>query len=315
MTRMEPALLKAVECNNETEVLRLLQAHPDLDVNWTDSKGCSSLCLACARGFPSIVSTLTAHPGINVNQETRPHLTPFYLSCYNGRTEVVRLLLRDPRVDVNLAGKSAGDARTALWWASYHGHLDIVRWWIASGRDLELGEPGDSLTDVLGAARDMRNVEVVGLLERYVEDPEETRFRVKLELGDREDLAAEVFALVVFLCDDFLRIKQPGLRLPSPSISVFSSAAASAALTTGEEARHRRFYSIASRLPMELQMLLCQRVFGSTRNHITCREVERALKPVTRRLEEGELQVALRRRMKLRVERSWWLAWFSFFVT
>ena len=45
----------------------------------------------------------------------------------------VELLLKDPRVDVALADE---DRCTPLWCASYCGHFEVVKWLIASGRDL-----------------------------------------------------------------------------------------------------------------------------------------------------------------------------------
>jgi len=83
--------------------------------------------------------------------------------------------------------------------------------------------------------------------------------RVKLELW--LELAAEVFALVVFLSDDLLRI-----RLQEKAVS---SAAA-------------RFFVIAAQLPLELQMVLCNRVVGSCKEIICWNDSELAFKDLAR---------------------------------
>ena len=46
---------------------------------------------------------------------------------------IVWLLLKDPRVNVTL---DDGHGHTPLWNASESGHLEVVEWLIASGRDL-----------------------------------------------------------------------------------------------------------------------------------------------------------------------------------
>jgi len=70
-------------------------------------------------------------------------------------------------------------------------------------------------------------------------NPTQTRHEVRVKLGVLDELAAEVFALTVFLCDDLLQLK------PAP---LASTTTASAAAT--------QFFTIASKLPMELQMIL-----------------------------------------------------------
>jgi len=79
-------------------------------------------------------------------------------------------------------------------------------------------------------------------------------------------LAAEVFALTVFLCDDLLQFK-PALVTTTP------------AATTPPALR---FFTIAKRLPMELQMILCHRAMGSTKESILRKDSETAFKALAR---------------------------------
>jgi len=49
--------------------------------------------------------------------------------------------------------------------AAYRGYLVIIKWWIASGREMNPGTPGDvEETDAIEAAKQNRNTEVVSLL-------------------------------------------------------------------------------------------------------------------------------------------------------
>ena len=104
------------------------------------------------------------------------------------------------------------------------------------------------------------------LLERFLANPELTRYQLHLKLGQLETLAAEVFALVVFICDNLFQLKR------ERTSSRLKIAAASAI----------RFFAITMRLPMELQMIVCNRCFGSVKEGILRRESEAAFKSLAR---------------------------------
>ena len=93
-------------------------------------------------------------------------------------------------------------------------------------------------------------------------NPMQTRHEVRVKLGVLHELAAEVFVLIVFMCDDLLRLK------PAPFASASSN-------TAGPSLR---FFVIASKLPMELQMILCHRVVGSAKQNILHEDSEAACK-------------------------------------
>lgn len=54
----------------------------------------------------------------------------------------------------------------------------------------------------------------------------------------------------------------------------------------GKEERAARFFAIASGLPMELQMILCNRLTGRSGNFILVKDLEPALKRVVETLVE-----------------------------
>jgi len=181
---------------------------------------------------------------------------PFIACC--GRPSCVREMLKDSRVKVN---EPNDYGPTPLWCAAYYGHLGVIKWWIASERDMDLGTPGDiDMTDAIGGAKKYGNTEVVTLLERFKSDATQTRHAVRVELGLLDDLAAEMFALVVFGSDGLLQIKD----------------------TTQSPAA--RFFSIASQLPLELQMVLCFRQVGSVKEIIPGKDSEAAFKELGTKL-------------------------------
>jgi len=144
--------------------------------------------------------------------------------------------------------------------AAVSGCLDVIKWWIASGREMNLGKPGEWETDAIGVARNYGRTELVALLERFRRDAARTRHTVGVELGWHDDLAAEMFAIVVFVSDGLLQIKD---TTPSPAA---------------------RYFSIARQLPLELQMVLCFRQVGSLKEIISGKDSEAAFKSLAKRI-------------------------------
>ena len=168
-------------------------------------------------------------------------------------------MLKDSRVKVNERNHYG---HAPLWWAAWNGHLDIIKSWIASGREMDLGKPGDVFhTDAIGVAKGEGNTEVVTLLERFKSDATQTRHAMRVELGWYDEVAAEMFALVVFVSDELLQINDTTTATPAA-----------------------RFFSIAAQLPLELQMVLSFRQAGSAKEIIPGKDSEVAFKELARRL-------------------------------
>jgi hypothetical protein len=268
MARVEQQLYHAIWYNHDKEAVALLRAHPDLDVNWKDQNGWTALHQASSYwGHLEVVKLLLDHPFINVNVQTNAGATPFLLCCSNRNLPVVQVLLKDPRVDITLATNSG---RTPLWDASCSGFLEVIEWRIASGRDLgdfNLKEKHwDEMSyTALEIAKDRNNTEVVSLLERFLANPQLVCHQLRVKLGMLDEMASEIFALVVFACDGLLQLK-------STSVASVTSSIAS------------RFFTIAARLPMELQMILCNTVVGSTKQTLLRKDSEPAFKSLARSL-------------------------------
>ena len=84
---------------------------------------------------------------------------------------------------------------------------------------------------------------------------------MRVELGWYDELAAEMFALVVFVSDGLLQVNDTTTTTPAA-----------------------RFFNIASQLPLELQMVLCFRQVGSAKEIIPGNESEVAFKELAERL-------------------------------
>jgi len=237
-----------------------MRQDPGFDVNMDqDGQGQTLLHIACSEDSSRVIPLLLAHPDIDPNLKDDDGYTAFYSACLHGSASCVRLLLRDFRVKVN---EPDHEESTPLYWAAWNGNIDAIRWWIASGRDMDLGKPGDVYTtDAIGVAKENDETEVVTLLEKFKSDATQTRHAVRVELGLLDELAAEMFALVVFVSDGLLQVNDT--ITPSPAA---------------------RFFSIAAQLPLELQTVLCFRQVGLHKEIIPGKESEVAFKELAGKL-------------------------------
>ena len=276
---MEPELVEATKTGRTEDVESLLRDNPGLNVNWADKADFSQLTalhVASLNGHGEVVKLLLAHPNIIVNVKDTFERTPFALGCANGRVPAVQLLLKDSRVNTTIHDKSN---RTPLWAAAFGDHRGVIERFIASGRDLgDLGRKGRSYEDdqeytVLEISRQKHwKVDVFRLLERFLKNPAQTRRDFRVRFGVLEELAAaELYALTVFLCDGLLQLKPAQALVPS------GPAAAPTAAAT-------RFFAMVSKLPMELQMILCHRVVGSKKQNIPHNDSEIAFQGLARSL-------------------------------
>jgi len=253
-------MLAAVRKGDTKELAELMRQDPGFKVNQQDEDGWTLLHYACyGQSRSAVIPLLLAHPDIDPNVKTKYGSAAFYFAC-KGRLSCVREMLKDSRVKVNEPDK---DGETPLWAAANRGHLDIIKWWIASGREMDLREPGDvGKTDAIGVAKMLGKTEVATLLEKFKSDATQTRHAVRVELGLIDELAAEMFAMVVFVSDGLLKIK-----------NLVDSTPAAA-----------RFFNIATQLPLELQMVLCYRVVGSAEEIISGKDSEVAFRSLARRI-------------------------------
>ena len=119
------------------------------------------------------------------------------------------------------------------------------------------------MADIIAGAKQRGKTEVVTLLKRFKVNPAETRHQMRVEIGWFDEAAAEMFALVVFVSDGLLQVKTPVDSTSTPAA---------------------RFFNIATQLPLELQMVLCHRLMGSTKEIISGKDSEAAFKCLAMRI-------------------------------
>jgi len=254
-----------------TEIVRELVRDPRVDVNKGNKGGASPLYIACQESHPEIVQVLLRDRRVDVNKPSETGATPFLISCENGESDAVVALLGHPLVDVN---QIEMEGCSPLWMAAHHGRLLVAQHVLASGRRIVTqaragGEPQMSWAGKTAAevgrvqawrkkfrteseedfSRRVRCGPLIGLLvDSFEKDPEGVRMILRNLPGVRDPFIGKLFALVVFFSDNFLLCPVSGDA--------------------------RRFFKLAARLPLDLQMLLCNRAYRSPRDIVLSRYSE-----------------------------------------
>jgi len=266
-------------CSGQRDVVSLLLADVRIDVNTPMNEGATPFYIACQENHIEVVTMLLADPRIDVNEADVDGVTPLFMACQNGHKEVVSLLMSDLRIDLN---KSDSSECTPLWFVSQQGHLRVAQVILVSGRNVDTKAksiPGIALWNNKTAAeigrfqeiraREAESAEVyarrrrngpliAALLDSFDANPAITRQQLR-ELPElRDPFISDLFALVIFLCEDLLAV-----RAEDSALSFHKTA---------------RFFQIAQALPMELQMMLCNRVFGAGKNNVLTQHSEPAFK-------------------------------------
>jgi hypothetical protein len=221
--------------------IKLLSVDPEVDLNYQRKNsryGETAFYNACWMGYVEIARYLLnfKERPIYYNQPARATETPFYMACERGREKIVKLLVQDKRIDIN---RARYENETPIWIACYFGNLETVKSILASGRSINLQNKDDyyyCTAKWIPDATHQRTVELHNLMSEYQADPQSTRLRLQREQYNNKEMAGELFSLVVYLSDDYFKLKE------------------------GKE-KEKRFFKIATRLPMDLQMVLCNKVF------------------------------------------------------
>jgi len=158
---------------------------------------------------PEIVKILLAHPKINVNAQAHEGITPLCIACRRGNATVVDLLISDPRTDATITYYS--DV-FPLWMPNRFSktHVQLL---IASGKSLgdlrNMAGIRDLYSNTLWVAMNSNTSqapEVVQLINDFYKDQAKTRHAVRMEMGRSSALSAHLFALIVLVCDGLLEV-------------------------------------------------------------------------------------------------------------
>jgi len=234
----------------------------------------TGLHFAVSKQHDKIVEYLLSLDEIDANARSRVGgITPFHTACSNGHVSTIKILLKCNKIDPTFVDYKD---RTPLFIACANQRNLAAEILIAEGIDLGnlvdkvLFDRGEYATLLETAQKvdywsGIGAVKIEPLIERLMENEHKIRCELRMKLGGYERfLIADAFAVIVFLCDGLLKFKEKKNDNKKKKKK------------KGDNTR--RFFSIAQKLPMELQMILCHRIFNSSKQNISFDNSEDAFK-------------------------------------
>jgi len=183
----------------QIEIVKLFLNDNIVDINKASNYGETPFYRACRSGYIEIVKLLLNNHRVDINKANRDYWTPFYIACRKGHIEIVKLLLNDNRIDLHKTRDI--DDQTPFSIACNKGHVEIVEYIIASGRDVDMIMKENNMKTEIGIARKVANEEklwgtkeeyqegkirygkIAELLESFERNPNETRTKLRIQLG------------------------------------------------------------------------------------------------------------------------------------
>ena len=172
--------------------------------------------------------------------------------------EVVKRVASDTRI---ACCRLAKGSYNPLELAIVYGYYEMARW-ILYLRHNDIDEVSTSCFEHENQGHYFAGKEVFDLFHELKRDPVNAKFRLGLELAVPKVLAALLYATVIFHCDGLLRIREE-----CPAAGWFFQS---------------RFFSVVSRLPMDLQMAMCNRFYGVSADIIPAALSEPAFRHLAR---------------------------------
>jgi len=263
------------------DVVIILLSDARVDVNAPTANGTTPFFKACYEGHDDIVEVLLNDPRVDVNQPKHSEATPFFMACQEGHDRVVKLLVDDPRVDVNTPYNSN---TTPLWIAAQLGRLLSVQILLASDRQVETATKSmtgparwhNKTAAEIGLFQTTRRKDpnelapeyerrklngrlISNLIGDYERDPLETKLAMQQLPGIREYFIGELFGVVIFHGDGFLQFRE-----------------------SRADTDVKRFFALARALPLDLQMVLCNRAYHSPLNLVLTKYSEPAFRRLSK---------------------------------
>jgi ankyrin repeat protein len=233
---------------NHPDIVAYLLKDPDIQQELKTVPGVTFrfLPLACERGFLDVAKLLCQRYPLDINKKNIAGYTPIHLACLHGHTAIVTHLLSYPKIDLsttNTIDTALSCLNTAC--SATNSNPQIVAALLFSYDQHKIPIPSDlSSADPMihGWLREKDLVSRRKSILPYV--PIELR-----------RAAAQLFAQTIFLCDGFLAIRGASLTTPAG-----------------------RFFQQLMTLPMDMQIVLCNRTFGLPANTIPSALSEQAFR-------------------------------------
>jgi len=233
------------------EIVTMLLAHPKIDCNPQNPHGWTPLWLAAANGWTEMVTLLLKDPRINVKLPSHKNETPFWIACFSGSKEVLGVLITRSLFPLNFKAKGwFWDSKTYFAWevAALRRYPEVSQF---VKEVFGIGENNEIRAD----RHDDDDDDYYNSIDKCQQIFNEKRFKLQLELGMQSELAGRGFILMVLLSDGYLALKSHDLHYHSIN----------------------RFFRVAVKLPMDLQMRMSNCLFSVPAEWISAANTRDAL--------------------------------------
>lgn len=265
---VESTIYDLLDRSSDQDVIQIIIQHWDsLDLNWRHPgfNGCkvgwSLLHKACEVDNHLIVKLLLKHPKCDINVRSQFGATPVGIASLYGSLECLRVLLDNPQSDINIPDSSG---YTPIRWICTLDNEESLKYIIASDKQWNSKEKlnGCSLFE------NTDSLEMKVLITRCSEnDRVRLQRELRFELGGYPSTTGDLFGLVVLYTDDYLKLRKI-TETDHAKFGGIDIVEDYNRYNQSQESRHKRFFLITSQLPIELQMVVCHRVFGSSKDII-----------------------------------------------
>lgn len=246
------------------EIVKILQKNRKFDKQIKEV-GVLSLIGAVTENKLNVVRTLLNETRINLegrlkglrkfnqtNSEQMIYKTPeggvLHVACVKGYTRIIAALVEKHKLNVNLVDF---EMKTALFHLCQKGDLFPIQLLLMSGRKFNLAQKAGAHTAISMAKLMSKEFllpkdyqAIVELLENFEKDPKATTQIL------RNDYISHLFALTVLLTDEYLNI------INNSDLDII------------------KFFRIMIRLPIELQMVICNRTYWSLNDIVPSNNLE-----------------------------------------
>ncbi len=154
-------LVAAAEFDH-VEVVELLLALDNTDVNYRSYRGRTPLSIAAANGHYEVVRRLLDHQRVQPEIPDSNEWTPIFWAISGKYLNILKMLAKDKRVDINHVDKQG---RNALSWAAADGENELVKY-LLTHRDLDVQHKDVNGRDAVSWAAGNGHLHTISLLIR-----------------------------------------------------------------------------------------------------------------------------------------------------
>ena len=234
------------------DIINRLLKDSRIDVNRRRKDGTSPFEMACEKGNCKIVDMLLKDQRILVNEQNNNGLTPLHIACATGNYNIVDTLLKDPRITLNETRDDKLSPLDIACISSVPGNIKVVERILCDRRNIMprvlLENKPLIKINTIKIAKFFGYMNIVNLFEEFIADKYNTTYKLRKKLKLLHENVAEILLIVRFFCNGYFKL-------------------------FGKYSKSHKFFNILYKLPIELQMVICNRLYELTTDFVNSKSM------------------------------------------